>query len=373
MVYRYLGNSGLRVSIFSFGNMIQVVGQEDNQKFMTESVRAALDHGINFFDTAELYGLGEAEKCLGVSLKEVGVKREEIVVSTKLFWGPSGATQVSENVKYFQDKGINQVGLSRKHIIEGMNNSLARLQLDYADIVFAHRSDAFTPLEETCRAFSWLIDQGKAFYWGTSEWDADTIAEAIQLCEKLNLHKPIAEQCQYNMLVRPRFEKEYRSLFEKYRYGTTVWSPLAQGFLSGRYNDGIIPDDSRFNKWDPFWGKSVADQYLAGDKKNQLIRICKGLQMIAAEIGYTQAQLALAWALASKDVSTLIIGFSKIEQLEENMKALELYAKWDKTLEDRLEALLQNGPEPRVDFRQFAPTTQRRQIAVYGDHSSSQK
>jgi aryl-alcohol dehydrogenase-like predicted oxidoreductase len=149
--------------------------------------------------------------------------------------------------------GLNQVGLSRKHIIEGTKGALKRLQLDYVDIMFAHRPDIHTPLEEVVRGFSWIIEQGYAYYWGTSEWDSDTIAEAILIAERLGLHPPVAEQCQYNMLSRGKMEKEYRSLFEKYKYGTTVWSPLAQGFLSGKYNDGSIPDDSRVNKWDPVW------------------------------------------------------------------------------------------------------------------------
>lgn len=160
-------------------------------------------------------------------------------------------------------------------------------------------------------------------------------------------------------------EKDFRSLFEKHGYGTTVWSPLAQGFLSGRYNDGNIPEDSRANTWD-FWGSWLKNTYFTGEKKEKLLMICRGLAEIAKELGYTQAQLALAWVLASTDVSTLIIGFSKISQLDDNIKALELYAKWDKDLESRIEALLANGPDPRVDFRQFAPMQQRRQIAVLG-------
>lgn len=168
------------------------------------------------------------------------------------------------------------------------------------------------------------------------------------------------------MLNRDKMEKDYRSIFEKYHYGTTVWSPLAQGFLSGRYNDGNIPEDSRINKWDPFWGNLISYQYFSGEKKEKLLKVCRGLAEIAKELGYTQAQLALAWVIASKDVSTLILGFSKLEQLDENVKALELYAKWDQVLESRIEALLANAPEFALDFRRFAPLPQRRTLAVFG-------
>ena len=192
-------------------------------------------------------------------------------MTTKLFYGAGNEGSVIGQFQYYNGMGLNQVGLSRKHIIEGTKGALKRLQLDYVDVIFAHRPDIHTPLEETCRAFSWVIDQGLAFYWGTSEWDVDTIAEALQICQRLGLHPPVAEQCQYNMLERTRMEKEYRSLFEKYRYGTTVWSPLAQGFLSGRYNDGNIPEDSRAKKWDPFWGNWLQHAYFSGEKKEKLL------------------------------------------------------------------------------------------------------
>ena len=162
-------------------------------------------------------------------------------------------------------------------------------------------------------------------------------------------------------------EKDYRSLFEKYGYGTTVWSPLAQGFLSGKYNDGVIPDDSRFKKWDPFWSNWVEHAYFSGEKKEKLIKICRGLAEIAKEEGYTQAQLALAWVIASNDVSTLILGFSKLSQLDENIKALELYHKWSKTLEGKIEKLLENPVDPTINHRSFGPVAQRREIAVFGE------
>lgn len=312
-----------------------------------------------------MYGFGEAERILGNAFKALNVKREEIVVTTKLFWGEGRGGSVMDHIMHYKTKGVNESGLSRKKVIESTRAALKRLQLDYVDVIYAHRPDQFTPLEETCRAFSWVIDQGWAFYWGTSEWDADTIMEAIGICERLGLHPPCVDQCQYNMTVRGRMENDYRSLFEKHGYGTTVWGPMAGGFLSGRYNDGNIPDDSRFNKFDPFWGKSIPARMFTGENKEKILRICRGLAEIAAELGYTQAQLALAWVLASTDVSTLIIGFSKLEQLEENIKALELYGKWNKELEARIEALLGNAVETRLDFRQFCPLTSRRLTAVF--------
>jgi aryl-alcohol dehydrogenase-like predicted oxidoreductase len=221
---------------------------------MTESLKRSLDHGINYVDTAEMYGFGEAETLLGNSLTELKVKREEIVISTKIYFGAGPGTPAERFGNYYRNRGNNSVGLSRKHIIEGTKGCLKRLQIDYLDIVFASRPDREVPLEEICRAFSWLIDNNLALYWGTSEWEACDIIEAIQLCEKLNLHKPVVEQCEYNVLHRQRFERDYRTLFEKYGYGTTTWSPLAQGFLSGKYNDGNVPEDCRVKKWDPFWG-----------------------------------------------------------------------------------------------------------------------
>lgn len=192
-----------------------------------------------------------------------------------------------ERFTYYRGIGNNQSGLSRKHIIEGIKNSLKRLQLDYVDVLFAHRADRETPLEEVCRAMSWVVDNNLATYWGTSEWEPELIVEAIKLCNHLGLHAPVAEQCEYNMLNRKKMEKDYRLIFEKYGYGTTVWSPLAQGFLSGRYNDGVIPDDSRCKKWDPFWGNWLENAYFSGEKKEKLIKICRGLADIAKEEGYT--------------------------------------------------------------------------------------
>lgn len=193
-----------------------------------------------------------------------------------------------------------------------MNNSLKRLQLDYVDIVFCHRPDFETPLEETVRALHYIIEQGKAFYWGTSEWPADRIAKAIEICERLNLHKPVVEQPQYHQLARDRFEKEYRRIFGEYKYGSTIWSPLAGGILTGKYNSGDIPEGSRYAKdkhgadLDPIWAK-----YFSEEKKANTLEKLNKLGDLAKELGYSQAQLALAWAIANRDVSTCLLGFTK--------------------------------------------------------------
>lgn len=231
MIYRYLGNSGLKVSVIGYGNWVNS-NEGSAAKFTTECIKACYDAGVNFFDTAEIYGNGEAERQMGAAFKELGLRREDLVVSTKIFSCGSG---------------VNDKFGSRKHIIEGLDNSLKRLQLEYVDVVFSHRPDYETTLEETCAAFHHVIEQGKAFYWGTSEWPAQRIVAAIGICEKNGWHKPIVEQPQYNMVWRQRFEGEYAHLFATTGYGTTIWSPLCSGLLSGKYNDGEVPEGSRFS------------------------------------------------------------------------------------------------------------------------------
>jgi voltage-dependent potassium channel beta subunit len=307
MEYRYLGNSGLRVSVLSFGNWLNSNKQEDYE-ITRDAIKMCYDAGVNFFDTAEIYGFGNAEVQMGKAFKELGLKREELVVSTKIFKiGP----------------GVNDTFLSRKHIMEAINAQLKRLQLDYVDVLFCHRPDYETPLEETCRAMHSVIEQGKAFYWGTSEWTADRISKAIEICERLSLHKPIVEQSQYSMLVRQRFENEYRFVFSEYKYGTTIWSPLAGGILSGKYNSGDIPEGSRYDNHknlDTIWQK-----HMGPENKDKTLKVLNQLGDIAKDLGYSQAQLALAWAIANKDVSTCILGFTRLSQVEENLKTLELY------------------------------------------------
>ena len=226
---------------------------------------------MNFFDTAEAYGMGYAETSLGRIFKELNVKREDVVVSTKIF-------RIGQ--------GPNDALLSRKHIIEGLTNSLKRLQLDYVDVVFCHRPDYETPLEETVAAMNWCIESGKAFYWGTSEWPADRIAKAIEICAAKGFHKPIVEQCEYNMMIRQKMEKEYRRLFSEQKYGTTIWSPIAGGILAGKYNDGTIPDGSRFTLEHPViqakWNK-----FFAADCKEKRIKDLQAIGEYARELGVT--------------------------------------------------------------------------------------
>jgi aryl-alcohol dehydrogenase-like predicted oxidoreductase len=284
---------------------------------------------------------------MGQAFKELGYKREDLVVSTKVF-------KVGN--------GVNDTFLSRKHIMEGIKNSLKRLQLDYVDVYFCHRPDYDTPLEETCRAMSDVIEQGKAFYWGTSMWPADRISKAIEICDRLNLHKPIVEQPEYNMLARDNFEKNYRRIFAEYKYGTTIWSPLAGGILTGKYNDGNIPEGSRYatnQNLDWIWQK-----YMGEKARESTLKKLNALGDLAKELGFTQAQLALAWAIANQDVSTCILGFTRLEQVDENLKALELYKKWDADLEKKIRAILDNEPENDMDWRTWQPQKMRRDQAL---------
>jgi aryl-alcohol dehydrogenase-like predicted oxidoreductase len=236
---------------------------------------------------------------MGRAFKELKVVRKDIVVSTKIFKCGDGP---------------NDSFLSRKHIIEGLRNSLARLQMDNVDVVFCHRPDYLTPLEETCRAMSWCIDQGLAFYWGTSEWTAARITEAVVLCERLGLHKPVVEQSLYNMFSRDRFEKDYKDIFERFGYGTTIWSALAGGLLTGKYNNGEVPPGTRY-KDNPML-ESVLEKYFGPDVKEKTVQKMKALEEVAKGLGCTQAQLCLAWAIANGDVSTCILGFTKTSQVE---------------------------------------------------------
>jgi aryl-alcohol dehydrogenase-like predicted oxidoreductase len=226
--------------------------------------------------------------------------------------------------------------------------------VDYVDVVFCHRPDYQTPFEETCRAMSWVVDNNKAFYWGTSDWPADRIAKAIEICERLNLQKPIVEQPQYNMLIRDQFDREHRRLFSENNYGTTIRSPLAGGILSGKYNDIVAHEGSRYDTRksnafiDAFWVK-----FFREEAKESSLKKLKSLAALAQELGFSQAQLAFAWAIANKDVSTCILGFTKLQQVEENLKALELYYKWTPEIEKKVRDILGNDPEPVQDWRSW--------------------
>jgi voltage-dependent potassium channel beta subunit len=321
MEYRRLGRSGLKVSALSLGAWVTYGGQVGEQ-VADDCMTAAYDAGVNFFDNAEVYANGNAEIVMGNVIKKKGWRRESLVVSTKIFWGGDGP---------------NDTGLSHKHIIEGMNNALRRLQLEYVDLVFCHRPDPDTPIEETVRAMDIIIKQGKAFYWGTSEWSAADIMRADGIARQYGLTPPTMEQPQYHMFHRDRFEKEYAPLYRDLSYGTTIWSPLASGLLSGKYNNGI-PEDSRATLRGYEW---IQNSVITPERVEKV----KQLVPIAEEVGASMAQLALAWCLKNPHVCTVITGASRASQVVENMKAIDVAARLTPDVLERIEAILDNKPE----------------------------
>ena len=330
MNYRYLGRSGLQVSALSLGGWV-TWGHQIGDDLTYECMTAAYDAGVNFFDTAEVYANGKSEIAMGNAVKQAGWKRSDLVLSTKIFWG---------------GKGVNDKGLSRKHIIEGLDASLARLQTDYVDLLFCHRPDRHTPIEETVRAMTHVINQGKAFYWGTSEWSAQELMEAYTIARQEHLIAPLMEQPQYNMLERVRFEKEYARLYDLMGLGTTIWSPLASGLLTGKYNDGL-PKGTRVSLPGYEWLRADFE------KPETQVKIGKVKQLapLATELGCTLAQLALAWCLKNPNVSTAITGASRASQVTENMKAIDVLPKLTDDVMARIEAVLQNKPQAVEDFR----------------------
>ena len=302
MEYRHLGRTGIRVSELSLGSWVTFKNQVD-VKAAVEIMAAAYDAGVNFFDNAEAYAKGQSEEVMGAALKKLNWRRGSYLVTTKIYWG-------------LYD-GVNERNtLNRKRLIEAINGSLQRLQLDYVDVLFCHRPDQTTPIEETVWAMHNIIEWGKAFYWGTSEWAADEIVAAIEIADRHHLHKPVTEQPEYNLLARRRFEKEYARVFKDYGYGSTTWSPLATGILTGKYLDGI-PSESRAS----LKGFDWLHEAVTNQEKMDKVR---ALQPIAAELGCTLSQLALAWVLKNPNVSTAITGASRVEQLQENLKAAQL-------------------------------------------------
>ena len=302
MENRHLGRTGIRVGELSLGSWITFKNQVD-VRAAVEIMSAAYDAGVNFFDNAEAYASGKSEEVMGAALKQMGWRRGSYLVTTKFYWG--------------LHDGINERNtLNRKRLIEGINGSLQRLQLDYVDVIYCHRPDKATPIEETVWAMHNIIEWGKAFYWGTSQWDADEIVTAINIAERHHLHKPVTEQPEYNLFERARFEKQYARLFRDYGYGATTFSPLASGMLTGKYLNGI-PEDSRAAlKGNDWLHDSVTDQ----DKLAKL----RALLPIAEELGCTLSQLSIAWVLKNPNVSTVITGASRVEQLDENLKAAEI-------------------------------------------------
>jgi voltage-dependent potassium channel beta subunit len=325
MNYRRLGKAGLKLSELSLGAWV-TFGEQIGEDAAAACMKAAYDNGVNFFDNAEAYAGGKAEIVMGNVLKKMGWPRTSYVVSTKIFWGGDGP---------------NDTGLSHKHIIEGVNNSLRRFQLDYVDLVYAHRPDRNTPIEETVRAFDQVIRQGKAFYWGTSEWSAAEIMRADGIARQYGLTPPSMEQPQYNMLTRQRFEIEYAPLYRDLGYGTTIYSPLASGLLSGKYLNGI-PKGSRMEIPDMGWLR----EYALVPEKTQII---KNLMPIAAGLDATLAQLALAWVLKNPNVSSVITGATRPEQVVENMKASLVAEKITQEVMERIEDVLGNRPHVPED------------------------
>ncbi|KAF2627801.1 voltage-gated potassium channel subunit beta-1 channel subunit beta-1 [Macroventuria anomochaeta] len=291
-------------------------------------MQAAWDNGINFFDTAEVYSAGQCEIEMGNAFKELAWPRDEYVLSTKVFFGTSR-------------KEPNTRGLSKKHIIEGLKSSLKRLQHDYVDVVFAHRHDPDVPMKEIVEAFTQAIHMNLAYYWGTSEWPAAQIQEATEIAEKYHLIAPIVEQPQYNAFHRERFEKEYAPLYEKFQYGTTIWSPLASGLLTGKYNEGI-PEDSRFATNKEFFKKTIEE--LKSDEGQAKVEKVKKLTKVAEKLGASTSQLALAWVAKNPHVSTVILGASKVQQVHDNCAALKLLPKLTPEVMEEIEGILGNKP-----------------------------
>ncbi|WP_133649316.1 potassium channel beta subunit family protein [Paraburkholderia flava] len=305
MNYRRLGRSGLQVSELSIGSWVTYGNQVDRGS-ARESLAAARDAGVNFFDNAEAYAGGKSEEIMGQALKELGWSRISYVVSTKFFWGLNEAPNQHHT-------------LNRKYLLNAIDASLKRLQLDYVDLAFCHRPDPNTPIEETVWAMSDMITRGKALYWGTSEWSADEIRAAYEIAERHHLHKPVMEQPQYNLFHRKRVEQEYARLYEDIGLGLTTWSPLASGLLTGKYRGGV-PADSRAQLQGYDWLR----KQLTDTGKNDVVGKLGG---VADELGCSIGQLAIAWILKNPNVSTVITGASRVEQIAENMKAHEIAAK----------------------------------------------
>ena len=330
MEYRYLGKSGLQVSALSLGAWVTYGGQV-GEEIAYQCMETAIKAGVNFFDNAEAYADGEAETVMGKVIKKAGWKRSDLVISTKIFWG---------------GRGPNDSGLSRKHVIEGTLASLERLQLEYVDLIFCHRADIHTPIEETVRAMSYLIDQGKAFYWGTSEWSPNKIMQAHAVARREHLTPPLMEQPEYNMFKRQRVEGHYAHLYQEIGLGTTIWSPLDSGILTGKYNQGI-PKDSRLDLDGFDW---LREGYESQEGKEKIKKVGQ-LMPIAEELGCTMAQLALAWCLKNPNISTVITGASKPEQVVENIAALDVVPQLTDEIMERVDEILDNKPKPEPDFR----------------------
>lgn len=317
MRYRRLGMAGLKVSELSFGSWV-TYGNQMDAKAARECMAAAWDHGVNFFDNAEVYAAGESERLMGEALKKLAWPRLKYVVSTKFFWGITDGPNEKNT-------------LNRKYLMQAIDGSLARLKLDHVDLVFCHRPDPHTPIEETVWAMHDMIRQGKALYWGTSEWSAAEIMAAWQVAERHHLAKPVVEQPQYNLLHRHRVEQEYRRLYDDIGLGLTTWSPLASGLLTGKYRKGV-PKDSR----GAIPRMAFLLEGLTDKRKNAAV---EKLGVIAKSLACTPAQLSIAWCLGNPRVSTVITGASRVAQVKENMKAAAVAERIDADARGRIEAL----------------------------------
>jgi len=332
MIYRHLGRTGLRVSAISMGSWVTFSKEGQVQSDLAFNLmKEAYRRGINFFDNAEVYANGQAETIMGEAIQrginEKVWERSDLVVSTKIFFG-AGKT------------GPNSRGLSRKHIVEGTLASLERMKLSYVDLIFCHRPDPYTPIEETVRAMNHIIDRGLAFYWGTSEWNAQQLTEAVLIAERLHLIPPAFDQPEYNLFARQKVEMDYLPLYERWGLGLTTWSPLASGILSGKYSGGVIPEGARLGLKDYAWLKDIKMNKNAWQFEKADL-----LKPIAAELGCTMSQLAIAWSVANETVSSTIIGCTSMAQLKENVDSLAFLPKITPQLRARLDAILGTKPE----------------------------
>lgn len=324
MEYRKMGKTGLQLSVLSFGSWV-TFHKQINDGLADELMGIAYDAGVNFFDNAEVYALGESEKMMGRVLKAKNWDRTSYTISSKAFFGWRG-----------KNNKPNQTGLSRKHLTEACNEALQRLQTDYLDLFFCHRPDKNTPIEEVVWTMNTLIQQGKILYWGTSEWSGVEIMEAHRVAQSYRLIGPAMEQPQYNLFEREKLEKDYLEVFKNVGLGTTIWSPLAAGLLTGKYNNGI-PEDSRLAIPGFDWLK---DRWIMDEKIDKV----KKLQSLASELGVSLPALSIAWCIKNPNVTTAILGATKKEQLLDNLSALEVVSTLDNTVIDKIEAIMGNKP-----------------------------
>ena len=324
MEYRRLGKSGLQVSALSFGSWV-TFGSQVNDEVAEDCMKIAYENGVNFFDNAEAYASGKSEIVMGNIIKKLGWNRSTYVVSTKVYWG---------------GKLPNQIGLSRKHIFEACHNSLKRMQLEYFDLYFCHRPDKNTPMEETVRAMHDLIAQGKVLYWGTSEWSAQEITEAHMVARQYHLTPPTMEQPQYNLFCRDRVEVEYSKLYRDIGLGTTIWSPLASGLLTGKYIDNI-PAETRLHKQGMEWLKDM----ILGDQNKWKHEKVKRLKVLCDQMGVSLSNFSIAWVLKNPNVSTAILGASNANQLKETIKSLDILPQLTSEIMERVDGIMENKPK----------------------------